>query len=204
LQTTTSITQVTSTRTKTLITYSESLLALKQRINFLTLKTSLRPDDIGARKARETQLDKYTLYIKQRGRCCFCSTRMYADADACPVKDDLATIEHVIPKSRGGKNHISNYKLSCYLCNNDRKVTGFEKYLHRIKSNGRLSAEAKKIRHLKMIAAKVQHRAEYRARFHSDTEYRSRVLEKIRSSAPHIAQRIINNYDIRSVHLHEV
>lgn len=29
----------------------------------------------------------------------------------------VATIDHVIPKSKGGTDAISNLKLACYLCN---------------------------------------------------------------------------------------
>lgn len=31
-----------------------------------------------------------------------------------------ATIEHVIPKSKDGQDHITNYKIACYNCNRKR------------------------------------------------------------------------------------
>jgi 5-methylcytosine-specific restriction endonuclease McrA len=43
--------------------------------------------------------------------CCWCGKQM---------KKSERTIEHLIPKSRGGSNNISNLRLACFTCNNSR------------------------------------------------------------------------------------
>jgi 5-methylcytosine-specific restriction endonuclease McrA len=32
----------------------------------------------------------------------------------------LMTKDHIHPKSKGGRNHISNYQTMCYPCNQDK------------------------------------------------------------------------------------
>lgn len=36
------------------------------------------------------------------------------------VKGDTVTIDHAIPKARGGSNHLSNLRLAHEHCNNER------------------------------------------------------------------------------------
>jgi len=35
-------------------------------------------------------------------------------------KEVLMTKDHIIPKSKGGRNHISNYQTMCYECNREK------------------------------------------------------------------------------------
>lgn len=47
----------------------------------------------------------------------------YWHLDLYSNKDDehyMYTIDHVHPKSKGGKNHIDNYQLLCKICNEDK------------------------------------------------------------------------------------
>ncbi len=59
-----------------------------------------------------------------------------------------ATIEHVQPKSKNGKNHIDNYKIACQDCNAKRGNVPLrhEKLLHLyVKNHNALAPYAKKV-----------------------------------------------------------
>lgn len=140
--------------------YRESLLALKSRIETLSEKLKNDRTDLGTRFALKNQRWKRRLYISQRGKCCFCCRMMVADIDF-HSQGLLATIEHVIPRSKGGRNHISNYTLSCSPCNNKRGVRGFDSFAKDVKAhikNGtfhnlmRTSSVRKKIKRDKRLA----------------------------------------------------
>lgn len=60
------------------------------------VKTNLSP------KNREA------LYIHQEGRCTYCFR---------PISYQNATIDHIVPKSKGGQNIIDNLQLTCRECN---------------------------------------------------------------------------------------
>jgi hypothetical protein len=38
-------------------------------------------------------------------------------------KPHLMTVDHIIPKSKGGPDHISNYQMMCTTCNYNKKNT---------------------------------------------------------------------------------
>lgn len=49
-------------------------------------------------------------------RCCWCGVGLQRDGTG-----DLApTVEHVVPRSRGGTNDLENLKLACWWCNQHR------------------------------------------------------------------------------------
>lgn len=48
---------------------------------------------------------------KQQRRCCFCQRML----NRCE-----ATLEHIIPLSKGGNWHITNLDISCKKCNQKR------------------------------------------------------------------------------------
>lgn len=54
------------------------------------------------------------------GRCFYCDIEVhkYDHVQGKPPKYNTATIDHKIPKVRGGSNDISNLALSCWECNN--------------------------------------------------------------------------------------
>lgn len=73
--------------------------------------TSLSPwRAIPATKRKATSNTTYENIRKRDGILCFFC--------ACEVKDDEATIEHLVPLTLGGPNHISNKFIAHAVCNN--------------------------------------------------------------------------------------
>ena len=56
----------------------------------------------------EVKFCRTTLYERDKGRCQYCNTKL---------PKAQATIDHILPKSRGGKNTWKNTVLSCKSCN---------------------------------------------------------------------------------------
>jgi 5-methylcytosine-specific restriction endonuclease McrA len=61
--------------------------------------------------------------IERDGLAChYCSKEMVLPTPENTVRSsprNLATIEHVVPQSLGGPNHLDNLVLACLSCNND-------------------------------------------------------------------------------------
>lgn len=55
---------------------------------------------------------KRNVHIRDRYTCVYCGDT---------VRDKSATIDHVIPQDRGGKNTFENTVSSCFSCNNKKK-----------------------------------------------------------------------------------
>ena len=56
----------------------------------------------------------------QRGRCAYCLCQM-VQVDGTPKKKRDATLDHVVPTSKGGgKLHVWNLVLSCNYCNHTK------------------------------------------------------------------------------------
>jgi len=54
------------------------------------------------------------------GKCIFCNKKLCVSLDGFP--DDNVTIEHILPKSRGGTDDIENLALACAGCNNEKGI----------------------------------------------------------------------------------
>lgn len=46
----------------------------------------------------------------------------------------LATIDHVVPKSKGGANNINNYVLACFGCNTAKGSLSQEQFIECLKT----------------------------------------------------------------------
>jgi 5-methylcytosine-specific restriction endonuclease McrA len=61
------------------------------------------------RKAAKRERIKRHLWDAQQGRCAYCGHIFAAITDA--------TIDHLVPKAKGGTGAISNLRLACLPCN---------------------------------------------------------------------------------------
>lgn len=55
----------------------------------------------------------------QNHRCCYCGDRFDVNN---PKHPDYATWEHVVERSKGGTNSVTNMVLACSFCNNRRDI----------------------------------------------------------------------------------
>ena len=90
--------------------------ARRKRIKDFSKKMSRRRKG-APQKAFKRRLYRFTEFIK----CCFCKVSLsYGEA----------TIEHLIPKSKGGPDHWTNFGISCYDCNNLRGNMDYDEFLN--------------------------------------------------------------------------
>jgi len=75
-----------------------------------------------SRNSRQRQLIRLRLGAGRGAKCCFCLKSLSVVS---------ATIEHIIPVSKGGGWNIENLKLSCFPCNNERGAMAFHEYLEK-------------------------------------------------------------------------
>lgn len=64
------------------------------------------------------------LFKTQRGRCFYCTAKMYLGRRGRAKGDDpskQATFDHMIPLSRGGEHSYDNGCAACAVCNNIKK-----------------------------------------------------------------------------------
>ena len=161
---------------------TESLKALKARIETLKIKCEMDPEYIGHRAALDWQSKKYSLYIKQRGRCCFCQNHTFADSAFGPKKR-IATLEHIQCRTNNGSDNIENLAISCWDCNNVRGTIDFDEFHALVKEHGVKTAYSI-VKNIDGISRKERQRIrkqerikEARERFNTDADYRARVLD---------------------------
>jgi 5-methylcytosine-specific restriction endonuclease McrA len=71
----------------------------------------LPPEEWQRVKLEQRQELKRVAY-RREGGCCF-----YCDK---PLRYESATMDHIKPKSQGGKLEIGNIVIACFKCNNRR------------------------------------------------------------------------------------
>lgn len=61
--------------------------------------------------SKETRQD---VYLKSDRRCAICGKPLQIDFSK---EENYATIDHIMPLSKGGKNEMENYQATCERCN---------------------------------------------------------------------------------------
>lgn len=75
------------------------------------------------------QKHRIRLWTEQGGKCIFCKRNMWIAGVHIEGKSShQATLEHIIPKSQGGSNLITNLVCSCFQCNHRRRTLPFNTY----------------------------------------------------------------------------
>lgn len=76
---------------------------------------------------------KEILYHKQNKKCDVCRNEMWLVKDNKP-RGHEATIDHVIPISKNGSDHWSNWTITCSNCNNTRGHMDYSSFKENYKS----------------------------------------------------------------------
>ena len=84
-----------------------------------------RRTDLGKLPSYKTH--KHTLYGKQEGICAGCLVMF-------PFRN--MTIDHVIPQSKGGSDHLDNLQLLCGACNSMKGTRSQEEFIAQLKAAG--------------------------------------------------------------------
>jgi len=83
-----------------------------------------------SRTAQRRRQRREFIFARDKGRCFWCSRDVSNDPNVWPIPMNLATVDHIVPQSMGGrKNATSNMVLSCMPCNLDRGDTPADEYL---------------------------------------------------------------------------
>ena len=70
---------------------------------------------------------RHVLYGQQEGNCAGCSTHF-------PFRN--LTVDHVIPRSKGGTDHLDNLQLLCSACNSSKGTLDQAAFLAKLKRQG--------------------------------------------------------------------
>ena len=84
-----------------------------------------RRTDLG--KLANYRTHKHTLYGKQEGICAGCLIMF-------PFRN--MTIDHIIPQSKGGSDHLENLQLLCGACNSTKGTWSQEEFIAQLKATG--------------------------------------------------------------------
>ena len=79
------------------------------------------------------------LYENQNHCCSYCGRNTILPSDLKDSDDKLlmATVDHIVPLSKGGKSNGSNYVMSCDRCNNLKGDTDEETFRYALKEKGK-------------------------------------------------------------------
>lgn len=68
------------------------------------------------------------IFLRDGGCCVYCGTRTRRLQKGLSRAPDLATLDHVVPRSQGGPLSRENLVLACQACNNERGVMAAEAF----------------------------------------------------------------------------
>ena len=66
------------------------------------------------KRHRKIQGKKERIFNKCRGKCCFCGMRLQMEN---PDEKNYLTLDHIIPRCKGGSNKDENLQALCWNCN---------------------------------------------------------------------------------------
>ncbi len=67
-------------------------------------------------------LRRMLLFVEQDGRCFYCTEPMETPPYLGPVPPSAVTLEHLEPRSHGGKRRYPNEVAACRACNQARGI----------------------------------------------------------------------------------
>ena len=87
----------------------------------LPARTPRPPSASVSLKSRTRKLSvRRRLRLRDGDGCHWCGRRLRDPETGRQARPDDATIDHVLPRSRGGGNLLSNLVLACPACNEER------------------------------------------------------------------------------------
>lgn len=79
-----------------------------------------RDEAIGRAEMTRTKWTRAALIRRHGGRCTYCNNPVTLGDETAPT---YATIDHIVPQSKGGRDTLDNLTLACHACN-QRKGDG--------------------------------------------------------------------------------
>ena len=133
--------------------YSEIILEERKDLKYIRTKTKrlIKPNIILMHNNHyqpriEVSFSRKLIEIRDKGKCQYCGKKL---------SKSEKTIDHVIPKSRGGENSWENVVLCCKKCNKKKGDKTPEE------ANMKLLNKPKKPKLIEMLIKKIENNPEY-------------------------------------------
>lgn len=109
-------------------------LILHEYPNLELIQEKYKNDIYGFKIVSKIHINIYHRTIvseQQNHRCCYCGIK----TTEIQNKKQSATVDHIIPRSKGGLDEIDNYVMACLACNTHRGAMPAEEFFYLV-SNG--------------------------------------------------------------------